>query len=103
MKGTWPSRYLKSRQHGNFHFSGDWITFKRQGILLLRLRDLEYLYGALAIQAHAEGKDAQDSWWQFNCDIQKLIDDKLEELEPGHAEAALERLRWPKAGGEHAV
>lgn len=76
-------KYLKGWQHGNFHFHpGDYITLKKQGKLLLSLRDLESVYYALAIQSRQEGKDEQYYWRQFNSDIQKLIDDKLAELEP---------------------
>jgi hypothetical protein len=85
MKG-WMERYLKSTQHGNFHFhSGDVITFKKQGKLLLRLRDLELVYYLLTIQSRQEGKDEYYYWRKFNSDIQKVIDDKVNELDPPSA------------------
>lgn len=82
MKG-WMERYQKKTEHGNFHFhSGDLITFKKQGNLLLRLRDLEFVYYLLANQSQQEGKDENYYWRKFNSDIQKVIDDKVAELDP---------------------
>ncbi len=83
MKSTWMQRYLKRTQHGNFHFhSNDLITFKKQGNLLLSLRDLETVCNLLAVQSLHEGKKADYYWQQFNSDIQKVIDNKMAELEP---------------------
>src|SRR5438128_5427131 len=83
----------KNTAHGNFHFhSGDLMTFKKQGNLLLSLRDLEYVYYALAIQSQHEGKDKHYYWRKFNSDIQKVIDDKLAELEPLIIDVAIEGL-----------
>ena len=78
--------YLKRTQHGNFHFhGGDLITFKKQGNLLLSLRDLEFVYYLLANQSLQEGKDEHYYWRKFNSDIQKMIDDKVDELDPPSA------------------
>ncbi len=75
--------WMKNTDHGNFHFhSGDVITLKKQGNLLLSLHDLESVYYALAIQSQHEGKDENYYWRKFNSDIQKVIDDKLAEIEP---------------------
>lgn len=65
--------------------SGDFITFKKQGNLLLSLRDLEFLYYLLANQSRQEGKDENYYWRKFNSDIQKVIDDKVAELDPPSA------------------
>src|SRR6266699_457089 len=74
---------MKNMRHGNFHFHhGDLIEFKKQGNLLLSLRDLEFVYSLLAILSLQEGKDEDYYWRKFNSDIQKVIDDKLAEIEP---------------------
>lgn len=83
----WLKRYLKSTKHGNFHFhSGDLITFKKQGKLLLRLHDLEFVHYLLVNQSRREGKDEDCYWRKFNGDIQKVIDDKVAELDPPNEE-----------------
>lgn len=51
---------------------------------MLSLRDLEFVYYLLAIQSQHEGKDELYYWRKFNSDIQKVIDDKVAELDPPH-------------------
>ena len=73
---------MKNAHHGNIHFRDrNVIEFKKQGNLLLRLRDLEFLDDLLAIQSVHEGKDEDYYWQKFNSDIQKMIDDKVNELD----------------------
>ena len=84
---------MKNMRHGNFHFHhGDLIEFKKQGNLLLSLRDLEFVYSLLAILSLQEGKDEDYYWRKFNSDIQKVIDDKLAELEPLIIDVGIEWL-----------
>ncbi len=86
-------RPFNTKNHGNFHFHpGDVIEFKKRGNLLLSLRDLEYVCDALAIQSQHEGKDENYYWRKFNSDIQKVIDDKVAELDPFLANVAIEWL-----------
>ena len=73
---------MTTREHGNFHFRGDWIEFRSKGHLLLHLRDLEFVVDLLELQAINEGRDSRYYWRQFNDQIQKLIDDKVNELDP---------------------
>ena len=58
------------------------ILFKKQGNVLLYLRDLEFVYYLLAMQSRNEGKDERYYWGEFNSAIQKMIDDKVAELDP---------------------
>lgn len=73
---------FRSKSHGNFHFSGNQIQLRKQGKLLLDLRDLEFLWYLLADQSRREGKDENYYWREFNSNMQKMIDEKVNEFDP---------------------
>ena len=86
--------WMKNANHGNFHFhSGDVIELKKQGNLLLRLRDLEFVSYLLALPSRREGKDENYYWQKFNSDLQKVIDDTVSRLEPGSDEGPRKEIK----------
>jgi hypothetical protein len=89
-KDLYAGDYLERRRrnflgarHGNFHFDefGDITTLKKEGMLLLHLSNLETVCHLLQIKALQERKDENYYWRQFNAAIQKMIDDKVNELD----------------------